>query len=134
VNLTSGSFGAVFVESHPNWNVCSGPPPFFVDPSLLVNRHKKKGLTPEQRHYIIDCLLRSLKRDEIGGNEIDDWLIVNPNVHLKLARKFDVSRITIYRIWKRALELFTNGIVNHTRLCPGSIRVVEILNILLMIL
>ena len=41
-----------------------------------------------------------------GGNvkfrsemmKLDDWLIVNPDVHLQLARKFDVSRITIYFI------------------------------------
>ena len=42
--------------------------------------------------------------------KLDDWLIVNPGVQLHLIKKFNVSRITIYRIWKRALESFTNGV------------------------
>ena len=54
-------FVAYFVESCPDWNVCSGPP-FFVD-LLFVNMHKKNDLKPEQRQYIVDCSLRNIKRE-----------------------------------------------------------------------
>jgi len=41
-------------------------------------------LRPEQQQNIVVCSLRSL-------NEIDNRLLVNPGVHLQLARKFDMS-------------------------------------------
>ena len=37
---------------------------------------------------------------------MDVWLVVNLGVHLQLAKKFDISRITIYHIWMHMLKSF----------------------------
>ena len=54
-------FGALFMQSCPDWNLCSVPH-YFIDP-LLVNRHKKRDITLEQCQQITDCSFSNLKRE-----------------------------------------------------------------------
>ena len=59
---------------------------------------KKKNLTNEQRQGVLHFLLERLNGEQLQLNAIND-----------AAAKFDVSRLTISRIWKRARSSIDRG-------------------------
>ena len=91
----------IFVPSYFRFFSKKMPPdtPVLIDNSI-VDRRKRKDLTPLQRLFAIDQSLRNLEHGEDGKVEMNGKLILLPGVTKKSAIILDVSKRTAQRACK----------------------------------
>ena len=83
-------------------------PPFFLLPPLL-NKQRRKDLTPEERQLVLDYDLQNLQKGPDEGDEIDGCVVLLHGTVKFLVGQFKVDKTTIQSIWNHAFESYYNG-------------------------